>query len=134
MIEQAIYDLLRGDADVAAAVGSRIYPGGTVPETPIFPYLVVERTNTVHVKAFEGSSGLEQTRFVITSLAQTRLAALETAAVVKSCLANYRGALGMTTIMGILIDDESDTASLSPAELQTVFGFQQDYLVWYTDD
>lgn len=38
-LQQALYDLLRADAGVAAIVGARVYDN--VPESPVFPYITI---------------------------------------------------------------------------------------------
>lgn len=77
-LEPKIYQVLSGDADVAAVVSGRIYPV-ILPQGATFPAITYNRVAVSRVHALTGYTGLESAIVQIDCWAETYAAAKELA-------------------------------------------------------
>jgi len=86
-IEISLFDVLSGDAAIAALVGTRIFPG-LMPAATTMPAIVWQRIAGHDESALSGHSGLENARVQVSVWAKTRLAARTLAGLTKLALVN----------------------------------------------
>lgn len=139
MINEALYSLLSGDAGVAALVEDRIYPVER-DQAAALPAIVLRRITGVRDHAYDGQTGLVDSRFdvdVYASDVAGGLSASETANAAadaaRKALAGYRGTIGTTRIGGIFINDERmDFAEAAGGALRLV-RVSLDITCWHSE-
>lgn len=127
--EQALIDLLKADASVAAIVGTRIY-FTQAPQTPVLPYAVMFRVDGPRVYGMEGASGLVAARVQIDIYSKTAKQARDVGRTIRQVLSGFRGEQSGVNLQAVLLLDEGDGYEDSP-ELQRV---THDYRVWYQEE
>jgi hypothetical protein len=106
-IEEHIFQRLSGYAGLTALVSTRIYPG-MLPETPTYPALTYEITNTDRESAMGSDPGIAHGRLSIMTYGTTYKSARDVKEQVRSALQRYRATLDGTQIMDTFVEDDRD--------------------------
>ena len=85
-VQQALMALLRADAEVAAAVGTRVYPF-PLRQTPTLPDITMQLISEPHDQLL----GVGNPRWQLTPWAKTTLEARQVAQLIDNCLQRYKG-------------------------------------------
>lgn len=109
MIENALYNLLKNNADVAALAGSRIYPA-IAPEDTDAAYIVYQCISAPRDHTLTGSSSLVQARFQLSCWSGTHDGVKSLKDAVRSALDNFSDTEPVTSIdiQCIHFEDEGD--------------------------
>ena len=89
--EDAVRKLLIDDSTVSALVSTRIYPAGSVPQTPQLPYIVTSRVSRSHTHHMTAGAGLAISRSQIDIYAKTQTKVDTLADGCREALDGYRG-------------------------------------------
>ncbi len=100
MNAQAIYQILRDDADVVAALGTRIMPD-MATRTVAYPFAVYEIGGTLPSDTKDGSSRLDTVEATIFIYAQTHASVQEIAEKVREAMDRKRGTFASIEIDSI---------------------------------
>lgn len=85
-LEQALHDILAADANVAAVIGTRIYPD-TLPPKALLPAVTYSRVSALRVSALAADTGLVwPARMQISCWAGSKLALLDLVTKVRHAL------------------------------------------------
>jgi len=85
-IQQALMALLRGDAEIAAVVGTRVYPS-PLRQTPVLPDITMYEVSEQHDQLL----GVAHPRWQLTPWSKTYLEARQIAQLIDYCLQRYKG-------------------------------------------
>lgn len=105
MNAQAIYQILRDDADVVAALGTRIMPD-MATQTVGYPFAVYEIGGTLPSDTKDGSSRLDTVEANIMIYAQSHATALDIAEKVREAMDRKRGTFASVEIDSIRFTDQ----------------------------
>jgi hypothetical protein len=134
--EQALAKLLKAHAGVAALVGTRIYPGGVLPQSVTYPAIAYQMVGATSILALTEVSRTREKRVRFWSATEGvgtygNAKALDLA--VRACLAGYTGTVsdGLSPASTIHIQAVLPLSSfdLYEAETQTHM-VVSDYTVW----
>lgn len=107
-IQEALVAHLGESAAVSAVVGNRLYPK-ILPQSPVFPAIVIDLLSADRAHSQDGSSGFATAVFQFSCLATTAGAAKELADKVAIALTGYRGSMASgVNVEGVFDEDESD--------------------------
>jgi hypothetical protein len=106
-VEQALYKELVATAQVAALVGTRIYPQAA-PQGTTADYIVYELVAAQVAHDHSGAGGWTDTRLSYLCHASTYGAAKAIATAVRAALDGRRGSFQGTTLQAVLLIDEAD--------------------------
>lgn len=137
-LEAALYAELTGNAGVAAIVGTKIYPAGSVPSSASLPYLSYQKISNEHVNYQGGSASLGRPRMQIDCWAASGKAAVELYEAVKSALDNFSGTMGSgantaTVKVSILETDSSDFERPGDKSEESAFRQILEFLIWQVE-
>jgi len=133
--EQAIAQLLESDGTVAAACGTRIYPG-YAPQNAAFPYAAFGRESTDLDHHLLGTSGLYLVRIGITFYGQQRLALGVIAEAAKTALdtVNDRTTVAGINIRRLWLEDMAESQiELADGTGRPVHAISQTYSMHYKE-
>ena len=105
MNAQAIYQILRDDADVVTALGTRIMPD-MATQTVAYPFAVYEIGSTLPSDTKDGSSRLDTVEANIMIYAQSHATAQEIAEKVREAMDRKRGTFASVEIDSIRFTDQ----------------------------
>lgn len=88
MVGKAIYEILKNDTDVAAVVGTKIYPN-IVGQTKDLPFISYQKISTVPSNTKQTISTLDNYRFQISSFSESYDTAVDLAKKVRTALDNF---------------------------------------------
>jgi hypothetical protein len=132
-LRPALRAFLLADAGIAAAIGTRIYPG-KLPQGVTLASLVYTLASDPSVYHHLGPSGLAHPRYQLDAWAPTLDAATSLANLIKDRIDGYRGPMGsgstLVTVQGVFRDggageDYDDAAKL--------WRNGRDYLIWFEE-
>lgn len=119
--------LMRADAGIAAAVGTRVY-WGVRPQGAELPAIVMHLIRAPKGYSLGGRSGVPEDRIQIDCLASgTFKRAKAVGDAVSELLDGYSGTVGDTQFQGIFQDSARDLSDVGAAE-QQVFNWSLDFL------
>lgn len=130
VIEEALQAHLTDDADVAALVGTRVYPL-RAEQGAARPYLVYQRISTPRVRSHSGPSGLAYPRFQITAVADSYSAARSLANAVREALDGYSGDMGDAP--GIRANAFVDNDADGWEEASEAYTVRVDVIIWHAE-
>ena len=136
MIEQAIFQLLTGDAAVASIAGTRVYPmerrqGGDLPA------VVYRRISNEPIYAMNGPAGFEESRFQFDCWAEpiagagAFLTARNLGNAVAAVISGYRGTVAGVRIGGIFINSRTDFRGDAPGNAPRLMREMIDATLWH---
>ena len=131
-LETGLYSYLKGQAAVNAVTGNRIYPI-RLPQNVTFPAIAYTRISGQRVHVMGAISGVASPRIQIICWAETYGAAKDLAEIVRLVLDNYSGAMGGTTVIASLIDDDADMEDAAPNTGRKLYGVRTDYEIWHRE-
>ncbi len=102
-IQEALKTLLRDDADIAAVVGTRVYPF-PLRQTPVLPDITMQEISDVH----DPLLGVGHSRWQLTPWAETYLEARQVAFLIDFCLQRYKGNSEGVEIISCHYQDKRD--------------------------
>lgn len=105
MNAQAIYQILRDDADVVTALGTRIMPD-MATQTVAYPFAVYEIGGTLPTDTKDGSSRLDTVEANIMIYAQSHATAQDIAEKVREAMDRKRGTFASVEIDSIRFTDQ----------------------------
>jgi len=110
-VEQAIVQLLKADTDVAALVGTKIYPQ-IAPQNKVYPYIVYHLVTEIPLRHLASASNLSYSRQQLDIFADTYAKAKDLAEKVFQALDGFRGLVtytdGSLFIQYLAKDDGND--------------------------
>lgn len=140
-IEAALYAHLTANAGVAALVGSRVYPMGSVPQGAAFPRITYQRISSVHEHHQGGVAGLAHPRLQVDCWAQgaSGYAAVKALAeAVRMALDGRRGAMGAgdaaVDVRSVILEGQSD--GWEPPTDSSAVGVHRvrmDFIIWHAE-
>ena len=137
-LEAALYAELAADSGVAAIVGVKIYPAGSVPMSADLPYVTYQKVSNEHVNHQGGSSSMARPRMQIDCWAASGKAAVELYEAVRAALDNFSGTMGSgsntaTVKISVLETDSSDFER--PGDKGEGSAFRQilEFLIWQVE-
>lgn len=105
--EKFLYSHLLGDANIAALVGTRVYPEGSQGEqTP--PYITYERTTEQDVTSHSGYSGLTACRFDVTCYSKSSAERNSLGLLVKKRLRDFTGTVNGVEVQRCVVAATGD--------------------------
>ena len=96
----AIYNILSNDANVAAVVGTRIYPN-VAKQTSDFPFIVYQMTGVTPTDTKDGVSPLDTNTFNVLCFAETYSGAVSLAQRARNALDRKTGTYSTIKIQGL---------------------------------
>lgn len=90
---EIIYSVLAADGNIAAAVGTRIYPDAA-PQSAPMPYIVYESPDEQFVESHDGASGLTNPKWTIEVFAATRRESWDVSEYVRLATEGIKGDYG----------------------------------------
>lgn len=136
MLEPAIVNWLEGDVNIAAVVGTRIYPAGDVPEQDQLPRLTYQRIDTDHAAGLDGSHGFADGQVQINCVSRKRKEARTLAELVRLRMlsTSFQGTIAGVVVKGARIEGDGDTVELpQSAEEKGVSGVALTFRVWFKE-
>lgn len=133
-IEQAIYSIVSGDADISAVVSTRIYPN-VAPQSAALPYITYQKISAYHDQATTNSTGLANGVFQINCWSDDYDELKDLTEKVRLALQAYSPAtVAGCYIAAVHLLDERDAPS-DPEFGQDigVFGTQSDFRIWFNE-
>ncbi len=128
-IDTALYTRLSGFANLAALVGTRIYPA-PIPDNPTYPLITVQEISGIRGYVYgPNQDGSVRARFQMDSWAENSTGVRAVAEQVRLALSAYRGTSDTIVIDLITIDNEQKLYD-DDADLHRVI---QDYIVHYRE-
>jgi len=129
VIEEAVYTHLKTDANVAALVGTRIYPL-VAPQDAAYPLLVYQRISTPRVRSHSGPSGLAYPRIQITCAADQYDVTRSLANTVRASMDGFKGLLGSLVDVGaVFAENEIDEYE----DQSKAFTIRLDMVIWHKE-
>jgi hypothetical protein len=127
-IRPALREWLLTNSNIAAVVGTRIYPVilGQGATDPSIVYNLISELNDHHM---EGPSGLVMVRMQIDAYAQLHDDAAELANLVKEALDGYSGLMGTVQVQGVF----ADTARTDYQSDPNLHRVSRDYLIHFDE-
>jgi len=130
-MEQAIFEILSGDMDVATIIGDRIYPVG-VPEGESLPAVTYQRIAEAPDYNIQGRSSISECMFQINCWAGDYDKACELADAVRDALEDYSGVTAGVVIEMIELSSEGDMPVIMPEnENLNAYGRRFDFRIHY---
>lgn len=126
---QAIYERLIADTEVAALIATRIYPQAA-PQNAEKPYVTYRVVAAVDSENLEGSDGLTMRRYEFTSYAELYDDARSIVAAIKDSLQAFQGMMGSCEIDSIQFSD-GDAGSDSYDDDEKTHQTTIDFRVFY---
>jgi hypothetical protein len=132
-IRPALRAFLLADASISAAVGaSRIYPD-EMPQGVTATSLVFQEISNAGDHHMQGPSGLARPRMQVTAWAMTKDAAYALGLLVKGRLDGYVGVMGSggaaVMVQGVFFDSSRNVKD----DAASLYGRQQDFLIWFEE-
>lgn len=131
MLDAAIYQLLTGHPEIAALVGTRVYPS-RAPDEAQLPYLVyLDMAAIDQARDLDGAGGLAQARVQVDAWAGTATAAKRLGDAVQTVLENFTGTVAGINIADIeLIGGFDDWDGGEGAAPTPVYRRMREFYVW----
>lgn len=129
MIEQALFEILKNAAGVAAIVGERITPNIATQGAP-FPCIVYSLVNAQRQQTLCRTTGLVRGTYQIDCDAAKYITASQLAAAVRAALIDFSGTVSGTRVNRIFLDTEADLADPEPG----LHRVSQTFVIWYLED
>lgn len=138
LVESALYYHLTNDTQVAAAISTRAYPLGEVPEGTAYPYITWRRISAERLRHTTGTLGVTKATYRIACFARTSKSSQDIAEDVRDCMDHYRGDMGdptdPVTVKGVfLADDTTEPVVPLDASERGPNATVQDYIIWHTE-
>ena len=131
-IEHVIRQVILDDADVAAMIGTRLYPQ-PMPQNTSAPYGVYRRVSTISESSHSGPSGLARPRIEFFWVGGTKDhaqqgydVAVELAQKVRKAIQDIRGSYYGLWLSRVMFEDEADHYDSNTKAV----GRRQDWIVW----
>lgn len=128
-VEEAVYAILVGDAEVSALVGTRVYPQ-VIPQDAALPAVAYSRISARRVKSHSGPSRLARPRVQVTCSAKTYGAAKALAAAARGALDGFKGTAAGLDVQGAWLDNDGDEYG-DDGELRSV---RMDFMIWHREE
>lgn len=127
-----VRDRLLSIGAVTALASTRVY-SETLPQTPVFPLVLVERVDAVERSHFRGGNDLIMTRVQVTSVALSRAAAVALDAAVQgdgatTGLTNWSGTVGSPSVLVRWMEPAIVVEGYDPADRRQ-YRINRDYKV-----
>lgn len=133
MVEKGIVALLLADSNVAALVGTRVYPAIT-RQTQERPNVVYQRLTTNRISTQDGPTGSADCLLQLSCWADTYKAARTLAEKVRLALDGYAGTSASVVIDGIFVQDEQDMPTPPDSGDEVgVYGVRLDFRVHFQE-
>lgn len=138
-IREALYGWLSTDPNIAALVGTRIYPN-KLPQGSTFPQITFFKVSNPRVRNLSGPDGLSSPRIQIDCWGLTPDSAKDVADAVRTSnigghgLDGFRGTMGSVVVQSTNFEDERDT--YNPPIDDSDIGTHQvslDLIVWWNE-
>ena len=138
MIETGLVTYLAADTDVAALVGTRIYPVDDVPQPPNVgserPYITHQRISWSGLTTMDGADGLTNVHIQLNCIADTYIDAMTLADKVRLALDGYSGAMGDQTVQASFVDDARALGEELPTgKEQGIYAIAVDVEIWWNE-
>src|SRR5262245_22501536 len=129
-LEQAIYNKLKNYPPLASLVAGRIYPM-TYPQGSVLPAVVYQRTSKISDYSHDGEAGSSESRYQISSFADTYSQAKQTALEVKKALEPWMAqqeVIDSTLLIGgVFLENEFDVYGPEEVEQTSAYHVLADY-------
>ena len=133
MVGVAIYDILKNDTDVAALVGTKIYPI-QASETATVPYITYQEISNVPASSKDSVSLLDQLRIQVSSFADTQDNVFSLAKKVRIALDKVTGIYSNDTFITVVRQLDFDGEIHLYLDNAAIFEIAQDYMIWCTEN
>ena len=128
-LKKGLKQLLRANADIAAAVGGRVFVDRKPPATDDYPLIIFKYVASEHIITEQGINATQMRRLQFDCWGNHPAEADNLATAVHNLLDGYRGVLSEgTTIKGCFPTSDVD---LTDEELQKS-GLAVDFNIWFT--
>ncbi len=125
MIDEALYQMLSTDAQLANAVGSRIYPLMS-PERPTYPLVVYQRMARTPVRAMRSDSALVGHAYQLTAWSRSYTSSRDVGELVRNAVQDKSGTFAGVDVQRVFVDDAR--AIFDPTS--QAFGFIVEVTIW----
>lgn len=128
-----IYSILANDADVAALVGTRIYPM-FVPQGASMPAITYQRIVGVRDHVLDGTTEMAEAVYQINCWSDEYSETRDLADAVRGALDDYEGTVGGVVIQNIHLEDEDDLSDRIPGvDVLNRHAKRLDFTVWFNE-
>lgn len=128
LIETALYERLTSYGDLAALVGTRVYPGGVLPQGATIPAIVMTAVSEPRYHSHSGPAGIYYPRFQFTVSATSALAAKEIALEVDRALDGASGQWAGIEVRACHVDNITD---LPFSDVTEIYQIAIDAIIYY---
>ncbi len=125
-VEEALIDLMLAEAEIVAAVGTRIY-FAHAPQAPSLPWVTINRVACERVASLTGPNGLCGAFIQLDAYATTLGGARTLANLCRDAIDGFRGVQSTVNIQGVMHTDETD--GYTPEV--NIWRVTQQFKVWY---
>ena len=130
-MEEALLALIRADAAVTTALGTRINWLRRPQEDTDYPAATLQVVNRLPGYHSKGRDGLTQSRVQIDVWAVSYAAAKTAMRAVQNVLSGYSGTNAGVTFQGIFVESERDTPDEEASGNKRLFRITTDLQVWH---
>lgn len=128
--EAALFALVSGDAEIAALVEKRIYPGNELPQGDKYPAVSFFLIDATEDEALDGPDGLFDARVQFTVLASDQDAAIAVRRALMDLLDGYQGTVEGFEVIHIHFESVRGIPYDAPTKS---VGFQIDFMIDHRD-
>lgn len=134
-LKQALYQHLTADAEVAAIVSNRVYPGVAPKDAPL-PYITYQRISSQHERHMTGRAGVAHPRMQINCWSSSGITLETLVNEVRLALDRFAGAMGTVAlnVLGAYLENIRDDQLLQAGASETVYHkASMEFIIWHAE-
>lgn len=132
-MQEALHQLLSGDAGIAIHFSDRINWSRRPQEDTEYPACMLTRVSSVPEYHSGGTASLASSRVQVDTWAETYEAAALAARAIKSLMSGYSGTVAGVGFQGCFLEGERDFADEELDANRRLFRVSQDFIIWHTE-